>query len=135
MINNVRQAIADKLKELYPSNTIYMEEVPQSFAKPSFLIALASQDYSKRLNHTYKSLLSFEVAYFSEKDTADIKEDCLQVQLALLRAFDLVGGYRIQNKQAVVNDNVLRFTFKVSVSEMETEESIRMQKLQTNTNL
>jgi hypothetical protein len=68
MINNVKQAIVDKLKELYPENIIYTEDVPQNFKMPSFLITLADQDYNKLLHNTFSSLLSFDIAFFSDKD-------------------------------------------------------------------
>ena len=135
MINDVKQAIADKLKALYPVNKIYTEDVPQDFKKPSFMIVLADQDYNKRLSNKFKSLLSFDVAYFSDKSKMEIKEDCQNVQMALFRGFDLVGGYRIKSKQATTVDNVLHFTFKVEISEMLIEDYTKMQKQQTNTNL
>jgi hypothetical protein len=135
MISNVKQVIATKLKQLYPSHTIYDEDVPQNFREPSFLIALTNQDYGKRLNTKFKSLLSFDIAYFSDKGKTDIKEDCQDVQMMLFRAFDLVGGYRILNKQATIVDNVLHFTFNIEVSEMLEENYAKMQKQQTNTKL
>ena len=135
MISNVKQVIAAKLKQLYPNNTIYDEDVPQNFREPSFLITLASQDYGKLLNTKFKSLLSFDIAYFSEKEKTEIKGDCQGVQMMLFRAFDLVGAYRILNKQATIVDNVLHLTFDVSVSEMKAEDGTPMQKQQTNTNI
>lgn len=135
MINDIKQAIADKLKALYPVNKIYTEDVPQDSKKPSFMIALAEQDYNKRLSNKYKSLLTFDVSYFSDKSKTEIKEDCQNIQMALFRGFDLVGGYRIKSKQATTVDNVLHFTFNIEVSEMLNEGCIKMQKQQTNTNL
>lgn len=135
MISNIRQAIADQLKQLYPTSTIYVEDVPQNFREPSFLISLIKQDYGKRVNIKFNSLLSFDVAYFSDKGMADIKEDCHEVQTNLFRAFDLIGGYRILNKQGTIVDHVLHVTFDVSVSEIKTESSIRMQRQHTNTNI
>ena len=135
MISNVKQVIAAKLKQLYPNNTIYDEDVPQNFREPSFLITLTNQDYGKLLNAKFKSLLSFDIAFFSGKDKTEIKEDCQKVQMALFRVFDLVGGYRILNKQATIVDNVLHFTFNIEVSEMLEENYAKMQKQQTNTKL
>lgn len=135
MISSVKQAIVDKIAETYPGYTIYDEDVPQKFKKPSFLITLINQDYSKRLNSKFKSLVSFDIAYFSHKDITETKEDCLNVQLKLLRTFDLVGTYRALNKQATIVDNVLHFTFDINYSEMSEESYIKMQKQQTNTTL
>lgn len=137
MLGNIKQAIVNKIAELYPppTYTIYDEDVAQNFQKPSFLITLIDQDYSKRLNSKYKSLLSFDVAYFSKKKVTEIKEDCLEAQLNLLREFDLIGSYRVLNKQATITDNVLHFTFNVNYSEIKVEEFEKMQQQQTNTSL
>lgn len=138
MISNVKQAIVNKLMELYPAckgYTIYDEDIPQNFKKKSFLITLTEQDYSKRLNTKYRSLISFDIAYFSKKSVAEIKVDCLAVQLNLLREFDLISSYRVLNKQAIITDNVLHFTFDVNYSEIKTETFDKMQTQQTNTNL
>lgn len=135
MINETKQAIANKLKELYPAHKVYMEDVPQNFKTPSFLLILTDQDYNKLLLNKFKSLLSFDVAYYSDKDKIEIKEDCQDVQINLFRSFDLVGGYRIKSKQAAIVDNVLHFTFSIEISEMFQEDYIKMQKQQTNTNI
>lgn len=135
MINSIKQAIVNKLLELYPSSTIYDEDIPQNFKKPSFLIALTDQYYSKILNIKYKSLLSFDVAYFSNKEVTEIKANCLDVQLNLFRGFDLIGNYRAFNKQAIITDNVLHFTFDISYEEINLSLETKMQQPQINTNL
>lgn len=132
MISNIKQAIVNKLLELYPDYTIYDEDVPQNFKTPSFLISLIEQNYSKRLNNKYKSTLSFDIAYFSDEDSTEIKNDCLDVQIDLIRAFDLVGSYRVLNKQATITDDVLHITFDINYSELKEEEFVKMQKQTTN---
>lgn len=134
MINSIRQAIVNKLQETYPGYTIYDDDVPQNFKKQSFLITLIDQDYSKRLNSKYKSLLSFDIAYFSKLKT-DIKADCHEKQIELLREFDLLGTYKVKNKQATIVDNVLHVTFDINYSELKVETSVPMQTQQTNTNI
>ena len=134
MINSVRQAIVDKLLEVYPGYTIYADDVPQNFKKQSFLFSLIDQDYNKRVSNKYKSLLSFNVAYFS-KLTTDIKADCQDKQLSLFREFDLIGTYRVLNKQSTIVDNVLHFTFDIKYSEMKVETGTPMQTQTTNTNI
>ncbi len=136
MINNVKQTIVNKLLELYQEYTIYDEDVPQNFKKQSFLISLTDHDYSKRLNNKFKSLISFDIAYFSNKKVTEIKSDCFDKQLILFRAFDLIESYRVLNKQATITDNVLHFTFDINYSEIKEEElSDKMQTQETNTNI
>lgn len=126
MIDNIKQTIVNRIAELYPSPiyTIYVEDIPQKFKKNSFLITLIDQDYNKRMNVKFDSLLSFDVAYFS--GSKEIKEDCQEVQLKLFRGMDLIGSYRVLDKQATITDNVLHFTFNVNYSEIMDEEYIKM---------
>ena len=67
MISEIKQAIAQKIHELYPSVTIYDEDIPQNFKTPSFLVTVIEQSYGKRLTNKYNSTVSFDVAYFSDK--------------------------------------------------------------------
>ena len=135
MISEIKQAIVNKLLEMYPTYTIYDEDVPQNFKTPSFLLTLIEQNYGKRLDNKFTSTVSLDLAYFSDKEKSDIKSDCQAVQVDILRAFDFVGSFRIQNKQATIVDNVLHITFDVSYSELKIEEFAKMQTQTTNTNL
>jgi len=135
MISEIKQAIAQKILELYPEATIYDEDIPQNFKTPSFLVTVIEQSYGKRLADKYNSTVNFDVAYFSDKKKNEIKSDCQAVMVNLLRAFDLLDTFRARNLQANITDNVLHITFDVSYSEMKIEEFTKMQKRTTNTNV
>lgn len=135
MISDIKQAIAQKILELYPEATVYDEDIPQNFKTPSFLVTVIEQGYGKRLANKFTSTVSLDLAYFSDKEKSDIKSDCHAVQVNIMRAFDLVGGFRIRNLQATIVDNVLHITFDVSYSELKIEEFVKMQTQTTNTNL
>nr|PZN07377.1 MAG: hypothetical protein DIU64_12475 [Caldicoprobacter oshimai] len=135
MINEIKQAIAQKILELYPEATIYDEDIPQNFKTPSFLVTLVEQSYGKRLNNKYKSTATFDIAYFSDKGKNEIKSDCQAVMVNLLRAFDLIDTFRAQNLQTNITDNVLHLTFNVNYSEIRIDEYPKMQKQITNTNI
>lgn len=132
MINEIKQAIAQKILKLYPEVTIYDEDIPQNFKTPSFLVAAIEQSYGKRLADKYNSTVRFDVAYFSDKKKNEIKSDCQAVMVNLLRTFDLVDTFRVRNLQANIIDNVLHITFDVSYSEIKIEEFAKMQKQTTN---
>jgi len=135
MISEIKQAIAQKIHELYPLAAIYDEDIPQNFKTPSFLVTVIEQNYGKRLANKYNSTVSFDVAYFSDKGKNEVKSDCHAVQVNLLRAFDLMGGFRAQSLQATNVDNVLHITFDISYSELKIEEFVKMQRQTTHTNL
>jgi hypothetical protein len=135
MIDEIKQVIAQKIHEQYPSATIYDEDIPQNFKTPSFLVTVIEHSYGKRLDNKYNSTVSFDVAYFSDKGKNEIKSDCQAVQVNLLRDFGLVGTFRAQSLQATIVDNVLHITFNVNYSELKIEEFAKMQTQTTNTNL
>jgi len=135
MISEIKRAIAQKIHEMYPSAAIYDEDIPQNFKTPSFLVTMIEQGYGKRLANKYNSTVSFDVAYFSDKEKNDIKSDCHAVQENIMRAFDLVGGFRAQNLQATIVDNVLHITFNVNYSELKIEEFVKMQTQTTKTKI
>ena len=135
MIDDVKQAIVNKLLEVFPGYTIYDEDIPQNFKTPSFLVTVIEHSYGKRLDNKYNSTVSFDVAYFSNKGKNKIKSDCQAVQVNLLRAFDLMGGFRAQSLRATIVDNVLHITFDVRYSEIKKTTEVQMSEQTTNTSL
>lgn len=135
MINSIRKAISSKLLELYPACPIYKNDVSQNFKPPCFVLYIIDQNYDKRINTKYKSTISFDVAYFSDKPTTTIKDDCLNKQQELFRAFDIIGTYRVLNKQCSITDNVLHLTFDINYSELLEETFSQMQTATTTTNI
>jgi hypothetical protein len=134
MINEVKQAIKSKLLEVYPSGyTIYDEELPVEYSKPAFYLTLVNQNYNRRMNNKYTSLLSFDLAYYSNSGT--VRTDCLHIQQELLQAFHVIGAYRVLNRNAKITNNVLHITFDIRCSEVVQEDGILMQQQQTNTTL
>lgn len=138
MINDIQLAIVAKLKELFPDNERkirrYTDDIPQDFKKPAFVLFEVDQDYSKRLNTKYNGRITFDLAFFSDKPSQEVKSDCLAIQETLLREFDYFGAFRAVNKNARITDNVLHMTFDVNYSEMKVDTGIPMQKQITNTN-
>lgn len=135
MMHEIKSAIVYKLKELYPDYKRYTDDIPQNFSYPAFVIFQIDHAYGKRLDNKYNGRISFDIAYFSDKEPEDIKSDCYEKQQTLLRGFDHFGGYKALNKNARITDNVLHMTFDVNYSEIKSEETIYMQKETTNTRL
>ena len=134
MISDVKNAIKNKLTELYPTGcVVYDEDLPETISKPSFLLQITSQNYNRRTGNRFSSELTFDVSYFS--DQSAVRTDCIAVQENLLQTFDLIGTYQVRNKVAKITDNVLHFTFDIRYSEIVEEEICYMQQQQTNTKL
>jgi hypothetical protein len=135
MISEIKQAIVNKLQELYPAYPIYMDDVPQSFTKPAFIIFLVEQEYKKRINSKYIGRIRFDLTYYSDKPTTEVKIDCQRVLENLFREFDLIGTFRAINKKTELVDNVWHFTFDIKYSEMKVEKEAQMKSQTTNTNI
>ena len=135
MINDVKAAITAKLNVVFPDCAVYDEYIQQYFKTPSFIVNIIEIDYQKRMSNKYDARFSFDVAYFTDKGKEETKADCLHVQILLFRAFDIVGAYRILDKNASITDDVLHFKFKVHASEIREEDFIKMLKQDTNTEI
>ena len=134
MISEVKTAIKNKLLELYPTGyEIYDEDLPESMSKPSFLIQVINQNYSKSVGNRYTGEISFDLCYYSNQTS--IRTDCITVQEILLQSFETVGNYRPENMTAKITNNVLYFTFNIHYREVVEEEFCAMQQQQTNTKL
>lgn len=140
MISDIKGVIEHKLKDLYPLATIYDEVKPVNFAKPSFLIQVIDQKYTKILMDKYKNVISLKINYFSDKDENLIKNDILIVQEKLFREIELLEGLnfkiRLLNKRIEIVSNELNFMFDVKYSEEKVIDYAKINKIeQINSNL
>ena len=131
MVNDIKQYIVNTLLQVYPKVTIYDEDIPQNFKSPSFLITLTDHNYAKRIDDKFNGEVSFDISFFSSKEKTEIKNDCINVQQELFRNLDLIGSFRVGNKNAAIVDNVLHFTFKIKYSEIKNEEIYKIQNIRT----
>lgn len=64
MINKLYEAVAAGLKAVKECS-VYREDVPQKFKRPSFLVTIYDQDPSRGINGRLKNSVSMDVLYFS----------------------------------------------------------------------
>lgn len=134
MLDSIKDAIRNRLLELYPDYTVYDEDLPGEYQKPSFLINVKSQNYTNLLQGMYKHQVFFDISYFSNI-TETIKSDCLIAGQALLAGFEVLCNCRLKNKKAETLENVLHFTFEIQYSIRKEEAFTKMQKQELNTKL
>jgi hypothetical protein len=125
MVNEIKQAIANILHELFPNAEIYDEDVPQGFKTPSFLIIVVESSYKKAIDEKYNASVSFDLAYFPEREY-ESKNECYEVSQNILRAFDVLNSYKVTNKTSSITDNVLHVKFTVKYREIKTSQSEKM---------
>jgi hypothetical protein len=125
MVNEIKQAIANILYELFPNAEIYDEDVPQGFKTPSFLIIVVESSYKKAIDEKYNASVSFDLAYFPEREY-ESKNECYEVSQNILRTFDVLNSYKVMNKTSSITDNVLHVKFTVKYREIKTSQSEKM---------
>ena len=125
MINELYQGVNAGLK-LVKDCTVYREEVPQNFKKPSFLVTIYEQNPSRGINGRLKNEVNMDILYFPEnKGKAELQEECWNVGQALSREF-AVPGFKIKNRNLKIEDHVLHFMFDVDYREYKDSPGVKM---------
>lgn len=73
MIDRLYKSIAAGLKEIRPCK-VYVEDVPQNFAQPSFLITFYEQNPTRGINGRLKNTIRVDVSYFPATDREPYEE-------------------------------------------------------------
>ena len=106
--------------------TVYREEVPQNFKKPSFLVTIYEQNPSRGINGRLKNEVNMDILYFPEnRGKAELQEECWSVGQALSREF-AVPGFKIRNRNLKIEDYVLHFMFDVDYREYKDIPGVKM---------
>ena len=114
MIEKLYKNIAAGLKAVRPCK-VYVEDVPQNFAQPSFLITFYEQEPSRGINGRLKNSVRIDVLYFRESENEPF-EECWRVGEDLSREFAMTD-FKIRNRGLKIVDNVLHFLFDVDYRE------------------
>ncbi len=134
MINELYKSISAGLKAVKDC-TIYREDVPQNFRKPSFMVTIYEQNPSRGINRRLKNEVNLDVLYFPEnKGKAELQEECWTVGQALSREL-AVPGFKMKNRNLKIEDDVLHFLFDVEYREFQEDSTSAMQTMSQNTNM
>lgn len=132
MINKLYQDITVGLKKIKPC-TIYQEDVPQRFKKPSFLLTFYDQNPSRGINGRLKNTVRVDVLYFPE-DEDNYNSECWALSQNLTRELQL-EDFKIRNRNLKITDKVLHFMFDVDYREYRNTDETKMQKLSQNADI
>lgn len=132
MITKLYKNIAAGLKEIRVCK-VYMEDVPQNFEQPSFLISFYDQNPSKGINGRLKNTVNVDIAYFPES-RQNVNEECWRVGQALLRGLRITD-FKIRKRNLKITDKVLHFMFDVDYREYLVTDTQTMQTLSQDTNI
>lgn len=132
MMQEIKQQIENKLKELFPEYTIYDEDLPEGYQKSSFLVNMVSQSVNNGVAGRRKYQIYFDLSYYAGSNNA-VRTECFTVGEKIIEEFYL-PGFQIKNKKVQTTDNVLHFTFDTQyiTKELKTETIMEKQKIQIN---
>ena len=132
MISKLYQNIAAGLKQIRLC-TVYREDVPQGFKKPSFMIVFYDQSTKPGINGCLNHFTRVDVHYFPE-DKSGVNEECMEIEQTLAREFRL-KDFKIKNRNFNITDGVLHFLFDVDYREYLESTETKMTELSGNTEL
>lgn len=67
LLNSICKILADN----YPNMPVYIEQVPNDFVRPSFLVEAVTNSAEIKNYHTYQKNPTFQIVYFGERDIAN----------------------------------------------------------------
>lgn len=132
MIERLYKNLAAGLNAVKPCK-VYIEDVPQNFTPPSFLISFYGQNPSRGINGRFKNTVSVDVAYFPEAG-AEPNEECWKIGQDLTRELQIVD-FKISNRNLKIEDKVLHFMFDVYYREYFPDGTSHMQDMSQRTDM
>ena len=131
-INDIQNAISVKLHETFGADyKKYIDEVPQGFKTPAFLIQFLSLENIRQIGNRWKITTLFDVQYFPKNGLSETSNMTLKVQQALKEITLLNGSLMLgtgANSEVVdgIGHNFIHFNFFLQ----EIEEKIFMGSLE-----
>jgi hypothetical protein len=131
-INDIVTAVSIKLQEVFgDSYKKYVDEVPQGFSTPAFLILFLSLEQRQRIGKRWHINTLFNVQYFPSGGRIDASNHTFKVQQAL-KELTLLNGSLMRGTGATseivdgISHNFIHFNFFLQ----EQEENIFMESLE-----
>ena len=127
-INDIQEAISIKLHQAFGSGyKKYIDEVPQGFITPAFLIQFLNLEHIRQIGDRWKVTTLFNVQYFPQNNLSEASNMTLKTQQALKEITLLNGSLMLgtgSNSELVdgIAHNFIHFNFFLK----EVEEKIFM---------
>lgn len=116
-INDIQSAISIKLHQAFGANyKKYIDEIPQGFKTPAFLIQFLNLEHISMLSGRWKVTTLFDIQYFPQNSASESANMTLKIQLALKDIKLLNGSIMLgtgANSEVVdgIGHNFIRFNF------------------------
>ncbi|GLI08105.1 hypothetical protein YDYSG_41350 [Paenibacillus tyrfis] len=127
-VEEIKQGIAKRLKELFPAASVYTEQVEQGFTKPAFFVRQTEGAQKHVMNRRYIRTGTFDIAYFPVPGSPQLIRDCEMVRDTLYERLELIPWeghtYRSSGMRYTLADNVLHFYVSFEVHVMRPKEAV-----------
>jgi len=131
-INDIQNAISVKLHETFGADyKKYIDEVPQGFKTPAFLIQFLNLEQIRQIGSRWKVITLFNIQYFPKNGLSEASNMTLKVQQALkeitlLNSSQMLGTGANSEVVDGIGHNFIHFNFFLQ----EIEEKIFMGSLE-----
>jgi hypothetical protein len=129
-INSFVQAIAGKLKELYPNMKVFNDEIEQNFNESCFYINVISTEQSREVDRRRRRIYMFDIMYIPSDSENAIFYDWADV---MYNNFEMIQVdtrlYHTKNTDTEQNDRIFHFTFDVDFTYLKEKEGKVMEVL------
>lgn len=135
---DVKQAIAQRLLNLFPNVTVYKEAKTKVLYPHFFIYQISIVDTEERKNY-HKLSYSMEIRYRVASDPSTnlkLQQNIDEMSLKLLQNFNIIDfeneKIRVKNKTTEKVDGVLHFTFTIDILAkiVSDEEPIKQNKME-----
>ncbi|MEK3974743.1 phage tail terminator family protein [Psychrobacillus sp. FSL K6-1267] len=116
-INDIQEAISIKLHQTFGSGyKKYIDEVPQGFITPAFLIQFLNLEHIRQIGDRWKVTTLFNVQYFPKNGSSEASNMTLKTQqslkqIALLNGSQMLGSGSNSEVIDGIAHNFVHFNF------------------------
>lgn len=132
-VNSIWDGVTLALSFLFPDITIYDEEIPQDFERPSFFVKLLTMGQNKEIDRRFLRSHSFDIHYFPPLDEYNKHGHAMAESLYNdLLTIEIDGAiYRVTGATHEIVDRTLHFMFDLNFHVLKDKpEEIKMNQLE-----
>ncbi len=130
-INDFVNAIADKLKTLYPDFDIYADEIKQEKNLSNyFFIQVVNEKQFKKLGKRCQRIYNFDISYFQPENENINFFDWTETMMKEFKLLKVENNlYHVTNMEFVKTDEISHFLFEINFYTIEIEQVDKMERL------
>ncbi len=130
-VNDFVNAIADKLKTLYPDFDIYADEIKQEKNLSNyFFIQVVNEKQFKKLGKRCQRVYNFDISYFQPENENINFFDWTETMMKEFKLLKVGNNlYHVTDMEFVKTDEISHFLFEINFYTIEIEQVDKMERL------